>query len=40
MRALDYQSDKKAYLNNIWSIINWEIINDRLSINKSLDIQI
>ena len=32
--ALDYQSDKKAYLNNIWSIINWEVINDRLSINK------
>lgn len=30
--ALDYQSDKAKYLKNIWSIINWNIINDRLSI--------
>jgi Fe-Mn family superoxide dismutase len=28
--ALDYQSDKSAYLNNIWQIINWAVINDRL----------
>lgn len=29
--ALDYQHDKKKYLNNIWKIINWEIINQRLT---------
>ena len=28
--ALDYQSDKKAYLNNQWKIINWETINQRI----------
>lgn len=28
--ALDYQSDKSAYLKNFWKIINWAIINDRL----------
>ena len=28
--ALDYQADKKKYLNNIWSIINWNIVNIRL----------
>jgi Fe-Mn family superoxide dismutase len=28
--ALDYQSDKEKYLDNIWKIINWEIINTRL----------
>jgi Fe-Mn family superoxide dismutase len=28
--ALDYQSDKEAYLRNIWRIINWDVINDRL----------
>jgi Fe-Mn family superoxide dismutase len=27
--ALDYQADKKKYLENIWSIINWDIINER-----------
>ena len=32
--SLDYQSDKKSYLNNIWSIINWDVINDRIEINK------
>lgn len=32
--ALDYQSDKKAYLNNIWKIINWDSINDRINIKK------
>jgi len=33
--ALDYQSDKKAYLDNIWSIIDWEVINDRIFSKKS-----
>lgn len=33
--ALDYQSDKAKYLDNIWKIINWEVINDRLNIKKS-----
>jgi Fe-Mn family superoxide dismutase len=28
--ALDYQSDKSKYLNNIWRIINWEVVNQRL----------
>lgn len=28
--ALDYQSDKAKYLNNIWRIINWEVVNSRL----------
>ena len=28
--ALDYQSDKEKYLNNIWKIINWDIINKRI----------
>lgn len=28
--ALDYQADKEAYLRNIWRIINWDVINDRL----------
>jgi len=29
--ALDYQADKKAYLNNQWKIIDWTVINNRLS---------
>lgn len=29
--ALDYQADKKKYLTNIWKIINWRYINDKLS---------
>ena len=29
--ALDYQHDKKRYLINQWKIINWDIINARLS---------
>lgn len=29
--ALDYQSDKKKYLDNMWRIINWEVINARLT---------
>jgi Fe-Mn family superoxide dismutase len=28
--ALDYQSDKAKYLDNIWKIINWDVINERL----------
>lgn len=28
--ALDYQSNKERYLDNIWRIINWDIINERL----------
>jgi Fe-Mn family superoxide dismutase len=28
--ALDYQSDKEQYLNNIWKIIDWEVCNERL----------
>jgi len=28
--ALDYQSDKEAYLDNIWKIINWDVCNARL----------
>lgn len=27
---VDYQSDKKKYLQNIWRIINWDVINQRL----------
>jgi len=27
---LDYQSDKKKYLQNIWRIIDWDVINQRL----------
>lgn len=28
--ALDYQADKKGYLNNQWKIINWNIISARV----------
>ena len=28
--ALDYQSDKEGYLNNMWKIINWDVCNERL----------
>jgi|TARA_Y100000287_G_C14233655_1_gene363429 Fe-Mn family superoxide dismutase len=31
--ALDYQSDKRKYLKNIWKIIDWSVINDRLNIS-------
>jgi len=30
--ALDYQADKKKYLENQWKIINWEHINVKLSV--------
>ena len=29
--ALDYQADKKSYLNNQWKIIDWSIINARVN---------
>ena len=28
--ALDYEWDKEKYLDNIWKIIDWDVINDRL----------
>jgi superoxide dismutase, Fe-Mn family len=28
--ALDYQSDKEKYLDNMWRIINWDVCNERL----------
>jgi Fe-Mn family superoxide dismutase len=28
--ALDYQSDKAKYLDRIWQIIDWQVINNRL----------
>jgi len=28
--ALDYQSDKERYLDNIWKIIDWNVCNERL----------
>jgi Fe-Mn family superoxide dismutase len=28
--ALDYQSDKEKYLDNIWRIIDWDVCNQRL----------
>lgn len=30
--ALDYQADKKKYLENQWKIINWNIVNNRISL--------
>ena len=32
--ALDYEHDKAKYLNNIWRIINWDIVNTRLNSGK------
>lgn len=29
--ALDYKADKKKYLQNIWQIVNWQIVNDRIN---------
>jgi len=29
--ALDYQQDKAEYLKNIWRIVNWGTVNDRLN---------
>lgn len=28
--ALDYQADKKKYLENQWKIVNWDIVNAKL----------
>ena len=28
--ALDYQANKKKYLENIWQIINWDVVNQKL----------
>jgi Fe-Mn family superoxide dismutase len=28
--SLDYQWDKERYLDNIWKIINWNVINERI----------
>lgn len=28
--ALDYQADKKKYLENQWKIINWEVVNSKV----------
>ena len=36
--ALDYQSDKKKYLKNIWKIIDWDIVNDRINIKESSEL--
>ena len=30
--ALDYQADKERYLDNIWRIINWNVINERIGV--------
>jgi superoxide dismutase, Fe-Mn family len=29
--ALDYQSDKAKYLDNFWRIVNWDIVNIRMT---------
>lgn len=29
--ALDYQQDKAKYLDSIWRIIDWNVVNDRLT---------
>lgn len=29
--VLDYGSDKKRYLNNLWKVIDWSVVNDRLN---------
>lgn len=28
--ALDYQADKAKYLTNMWRVINWDVVNQRL----------
>ena len=30
--ALDYQADKKSYLNNQWKIMNWNVISARVGL--------
>lgn len=29
---LDYPADKKTYMRNVWRIINWNVVNDRINI--------
>ena len=29
--ALDYQADKEKYLDNLWKIINWKVVSDRIN---------
>lgn len=29
--ALDYKADKASYLDNIWNILDWDVINSRLN---------
>jgi Fe-Mn family superoxide dismutase len=29
--ALDYKQDKKSYLNNIWKIIDWDYVNNKIT---------
>jgi Fe-Mn family superoxide dismutase len=31
--ALDYQADKKGYLRNQWTIINWNVISSRVGLS-------
>jgi Fe-Mn family superoxide dismutase len=31
--VLDYQADKKGYLNNQWKIINWNVISSRIGLS-------
>ena len=31
--ALDYQADKKGYLNNQWKIVNWNVISSRVGLS-------
>lgn len=33
--SLDYQADKQKYLKNIWRIIDWSVINDRINTKTS-----
>lgn len=30
--ALDYQQDKAKYLNNIWRIVDWDVVNIRIGV--------
>tara|TARA_Y100000782_G_scaffold75665_1_gene81573 strand:- start:4 stop:597 length:594 start_codon:yes stop_codon:yes gene_type:complete len=36
--ALDYQHDKAKYLKNIWKIINWDIVNERINGNSKQEV--
>jgi Fe-Mn family superoxide dismutase len=26
---LDYQNDKRQYINNLWQVINWKVVEQR-----------